>query len=233
MGRNIAEALLRAGATVYLADMNMERAQAVAGDLAGACTEGGKAVPGFVDVTSEASVAELFGRMETESGGCDILVNSAGLMHPPTKTEELPAAKFNSLMNVNVTGAFICAKEAIKTMKRKGGGRIINIGSIAAIAPRGDAVAYTVSKFAMEGLTKSLALDGRPHNIAVGVVHPGNVLSDLITPAEVQARRAKGEDFMDPKVVANSVLMMAALPPGTTCLELVVMPTVQPLIGRG
>jgi len=233
MGRNIAESLLGAGAIVYLADMNLERAEEVAKGLEGACSEGAKAVAGYVDVTSEDSVAELFGRMATENGPCDILVNSAGIMHPPTKTEDLPAEKFNRLMNVNVTGAFICAKEAFKTMKKRGGGRIVNIGSIAAIAPRNDAVAYTVSKFAMEGLTKSLALDGRDHNIAVGVVHPGNVLSDLITPADVAARRAKGEDFMDPKVVADSVLHICSLPAGTTILEIVVMPTVQPLIGRG
>merc|ERR1711971_196022 len=108
----------------------------------------------------------------------------------------------NRLMGVNVTGAFLCAREAFKLMKKHGeGGRVINIGSIAAKGTRPDAVAYTTSKFAISGLTESLALDGRAHKIAVGIVHPGNVLSDLTTPEEVAQRRAQGEDFMDPRVV--------------------------------
>lgn len=233
MGRNIARALLSAGATVVLGDRDLANAEAVAKDFQGFATGGAKVVASYVDVTDEVSVAELFAKLSKEHGSCDILVNSAGIMFPPTPTEDLPAASFSKLMAVNVTGGFICSKEAFKIMKKQKSGRIINVGSIAAISPRPDAVAYTVSKFAISGLTQSLALDGRPHNIAVGVVHPGNVLSDLITPAEVAQRKANGEDFMDPMVVANAVLHMCSLPPNSTCLEVVLMPTVQPLIGRG
>lgn len=233
MGRNISRALLSAGATVVLADRDLAKAEVIAKEFRDS-VPGAKAVAGHVDVANEASVAALFAKIAKEQGACDILVNSAGIMLPPTKTEDVSAADFSRLLSVNVTGGFICAKEAFKIMKKqKEGGRIVNIGSIASDSPRPDQVSYTVSKFAVAGLTKSLALDGRAHKIAVGAVHPGNVLSDLISPEDVAARKAAGEDFMDPMVVGNAVLHMCCLPANSTILEITVMPTVQKLVGRG
>lgn len=233
MGRNISRALLSAGATVVLADRDLAKAEVIAKEFRDS-VPGAKAVAGHVDVANEASVAALFAKIAKEQGSCDILVNSAGIMLPPTKTEDVSAADFSRLLSVNVTGGFICAKEAFKIMKKqKEGGRIVNIGSIASDSPRPDQVSYTVSKFAVAGLTKSLALDGRAHKIAVGAVHPGNVLSDLISPEDVAARKAAGEDFMDPMVVGNAVLHMCCLPANSTILEITVMPTVQKLVGRG
>lgn len=152
----------------------------------------------------------------------------------PVPTVDLPATKFRAVMDTNVLGPFLCAREAFKIMKTQSqGGRIINVGSIAAISPRPDTAAYTASKYALVGLTQSLALDGRSHGIAVGIVHPGNVLSDMISAEEEARRRALGEDFMPPEAVADTVLHVTLLPRNTTVLELTVMPTVQPLIGRG
>lgn len=234
MGRTIGKTLVSHGAKVLLADLNLERAEAVAKDMREQCK-----VPdiniavGLVNVMEEASVEKLFADLKKDFGRCDILVNSAGIMLPPTPTEDLSAEKFNRLMGVNVTGSFLCAREAMKIMKEQGGGRIVNVGSLAAYATRPDAIAYTTSKFAIRGLTESLSLDGRKYNIAVSMIHPGNVLSDLISEAEVKQRRAAGEDFMDPQVVADGVLHMCTVPGNTTVLEMTVLPTVQAFVGRG
>ena len=109
----------------------------------------------------------------------------------------MSAKTFRKVMDTNVVGSFLCAREAFKQMKSAGGGRIINVGSIAAQAPRPDAVAYTASKSAVDGLTRSLALDGRPHNIAVGVVHPGNVRSDIMTAEEADRRIQETSDALE------------------------------------
>ena len=117
-------------------------------------------------------------------------------------------------------------------MPPRGGGRIINVGSISAFSPRPDSAPYTTSKFAIDGLTRALALDGRELNIAVGVVHPGNVISELLSTEEV-ARREESEGFITAEDVAECVLTMAKLPLSANVLELTVMPTRQPLVGRG
>lgn len=120
----------------------------------------------------------------------------------------------------------------MKRMKEQGGGRIINIASISSMSPRPDGVTYTTSKFAIQGLSRSLALDGRPYNIAVGAIHPGNVVSELLTP-EVIAEREVTEGFIAPEDVAECVLTMAKLPYSANVLDLTVIPTRQPLVGRG
>jgi|TARA_B100000524_G_scaffold346412_1_gene246546 NAD(P)-dependent dehydrogenase (short-subunit alcohol dehydrogenase family) len=135
-------------------------------------------------------------------------------------------------MATNVSGAFLCAREAFRQMPPRGGGRIINVGSISAFSPRPDSAPYTTSKFAIDGLTRALALDGRELNIAVGVVHPGNVISELLSTEEV-ARREESEGFITAEDVAECVLTMAKLPLSANVLELTVMPTRQPLVGRG
>lgn len=157
-------------------------------------------------------------------------------------TVNLSGSDFDRVLKVNVLGPFLCAREALKRMKERnhsaaasangGGGRIINIGSISAHRSRPDNAPYTTSKFALLGLTQSLALDARPYNIAVGIIHPGNVRSELLTP-EMIAEREEAEGFLDPDQVADCVLTMARLPYSVNVLELTVLPTRQPFVGRG
>jgi NAD(P)-dependent dehydrogenase (short-subunit alcohol dehydrogenase family) len=180
------------------------------------------------DVSVEDSVVALFDQI----GVCvDLLVNNAGT-NVPGATVDLSARDFEYVMKVNVLGPFLCAREAMKRMMERGaGGRIINIGSISAIDPRPHSCPYTASKFALTGLTRSLALDARPHGIAVGLIHPGNVLSELLTPEMIASRQHEG--FLDAEQVAASVLHMASLPYTANVLEMTMIPTTQPLVGRG
>eukprot|EP00658_Telonema_sp_P-2_P006598 TRINITY_DN12496_c0_g1_i5.p1 TRINITY_DN12496_c0_g1~~TRINITY_DN12496_c0_g1_i5.p1 ORF type:complete len:264 (-),score=32.52 TRINITY_DN12496_c0_g1_i5:240-1031(-) len=223
IGGAIAAALIREGATVVISGRREEHLRSQA-ELLGA-----EAIP--ADVTKEASVEELFGKMATLYGGCDLLVNCAGVSIGGAVTE-LSEDQMSRSLAVNVTGPFLCAREAFKQMEPKGGGRIVNVGSIAALSPRPDSAPYTTSKFALQGLTMTLALDGRERNIAVGVVHPGNVPSELFSKDEIE-RREKTEGFIQPQDVAECVLTMCGLPLSANVLELSVLPTRQPLIGRG
>jgi len=188
------------------------------------------------DVTKEEAVVDMFNSLDRtykENGGVDLLINNAGVAING-ETEKMSGDAFSWVMNVNVVGPFLCSREALKRMKSpsKGGGRIINIGSISAISPRPDSAPYTTSKFAVMGLTQSLALDARPYNVAVGMIHPGNVMSAIMSPEEA-ARREKEEGFLRPEDVANSVLAMASMPYHANVLEMTVIPTRQPLVGRG
>ena len=196
------------------------------------------------DISKEDSVVQLFQKISeidecAERGGViDILVNNAGINATANTLDDLKAADMEAVLGVNVVGAFLCAREAMKRMKQKdtsdcgGRGRIINIGSISAFSPRPNSTAYTTSKFAITGLSKSLALDGREHGIAVGTIHPGNVVSELLSPEEVEVR-GRTEGFLQPEDVAQCVLTMAQLPYSANVLELTVIPTSQPLVGRG
>ncbi|KAJ8600949.1 hypothetical protein CTAYLR_005085 [Chrysophaeum taylorii] len=178
------------------------------------------------DVTNAADVKALFETAVRKYERVDILVNNAGIT--ASGGVEIDVDTFRRVLDVNVVGAFLCAQAAFRHRVP----RIINVGSISSMAPRPDATAYTTSKYAIDGLTRSLALDGRPLGIAVGVVHPGNVSSDLLSPAEVEDRR-RTEGLLDAENVARSVLLMATMPPEANVLELCVMPTQQPLVGRG
>jgi len=179
------------------------------------------------DVTDEKSVALLFEKVMEKYGQVDILVNSAGLTQSAT-VEDLDIEAFRKVLDVNVTGTMLCAKYAFRSKVK----RIINVGSISSMAPRPQSAAYTASKFAVQGLTRALALDGRQKGISVSVVHPGNVRSDLLTPEELESR-GQSEGFLDVHDLAQSVLHMASLPDNTNILELTVLPTTQPLVGRG
>mmetsp|Transcript_25092 Transcript_25092/g.81129 ORF Transcript_25092/g.81129 Transcript_25092/m.81129 type:complete len:232 (+) Transcript_25092:934-1629(+) len=216
IGRAIARAFSEAGATV------VEASRRRGEDLSS------QSQKKRVDVTDEESVASLFRDIMSEHGKIDILVNSAGVASGSSAVEETSVAEFRKVMDVNVVGSFICSKYAFK----HGASRIINIGSISAMAPRPLSAAYTASKFAVQGLTRSLALDGREKGIAVSVVHPGNVQTGLLSPEEVVKRKLE-EGFLDADVVADSVLHVAAMPDGANVLEVTVLPTAQPLIGRG
>lgn len=166
----------------------------------------------------------------------DLLVNNAGTNNADA-TADLSVEDFERVMRVNVTGPFLCAREVFRRSDSADGAavvgrRIVNVGSISAQSPRPDGLAYATSKYAMEGLTRSLALDGRERNVAVGVIHPGNVKSAMLSPEEVERREA-AEGFVDPEDVGNCVLTMASLPYHANVLEMTVIPTRQPLVGRG
>ena len=236
IGRTIARALLSENISVILTGRRMAKLEEVQQSL---LAERSSAIDANVyaiscDISKEDSVLSLFQQISAleDCSSVDILVNNAGINSGAT-WDELTAADMEKVLGVNVVGAFLCAREAMKRMKEaKTGGRVINIGSISAFSPRPNSTAYTTSKFAINGLSKSLALDGREHKISVGCIHPGNVVSDLLTPEEVELRGAT-EGFLQPEDVAQCVVTMAKLPYSANVLDLTVMPTSQPFIGRG
>lgn len=236
IGRAIARALLSENISVILTGRRMAKLEEVQQSL---LAERSSAIDANVyaiscDISKEESVLSLFQQISAleDCSSVDILVNNAGINSGAT-WDELTAADMEKVLGVNVVGAFLCAREAMKRMKEaKTGGRVINIGSISAFSPRPNSTAYTTSKFAINGLSKSLALDGREHKISVGCIHPGNVVSDLLTPEEVELRGAT-EGFLQPEDVAQCVVTMAKLPYSANVLDLTVMPTSQPFIGRG
>lgn len=187
------------------------------------------------DVTNEQAVASLFDQIGQETGGqhVNLLINNAGI-NVTGATVDLSAADFNAVLQTNVIGPFLCAQQVMKRIQAAGtttGGRIINIGSLSAYSPRPHSAPYTTSKFALNGLSKSLALDGRAHNIAVGIIHPGNVASDLLSD-EMKAER-ESEGFLSPEHIAQAVVTMANLPYSSNILEMTLAPTPQPYVGRG
>uniref|UniRef100_A0A7S2MSS0 Ketoreductase domain-containing protein n=1 Tax=Haptolina brevifila TaxID=156173 RepID=A0A7S2MSS0_9EUKA len=235
LGRATARALAIAGATVCLVGRKQEALEAAVAEInvaAAAPSSQPAALPIVCDVTDEAEVMRLFADATKAAGAPpDLLVNCVGIMSGGA-TVDMTAATFDNVMKVNVMGTYICCREAFKVMSKAGGGRIINIGSLAARSPRANSAAYTTSKFALDGLTRSLALDGRPLNIAVGIIHPGNVESELIPPEE-RKRRRKEEGYIAAEDVAASVLHMASLPLSANVLEMTVLPSQQPFVGRG
>ncbi|GAX19879.1 hypothetical protein FisN_1Lh655 [Fistulifera solaris] len=236
IGQAIANKLAQAGASVVLTGRNLESLKEAAANIKRNLTTDNNdandipTVETFsCDVTDETSVKDLFMRIQGIDGHrIDILINNAGT-NVDKPLSNLTSNDFEWVMKVNVLGPFLCSREAFKYMPN--GGRIINVGSLSAMSPRPDSTAYTTSKFALNGLSRSLALDGREHGISVGIIHPGNVSSDLLTQEMIQARQHEG--FMDANNVAECVLTMVVMPPTTTILELVVMPTTQPFVGRG
>lgn len=227
IGKAIGKALLEVGCNVYLTGRRQEALDAAVAELT--TDENSAKVFALVgDCTDETSaIRDIFDKVEV-----DLLINNAGTL-VGGKTEEISVDDFNRVMNVNVTGPFICAKEAIKQMKaRNGGGRIINIGSLSAICSRQDSATYTTSKFGLLGLTHSLAIDCRDHGIAVGIIHPGNVYSNLWATKD-PADAEKNEGFLQKEDVANAVLTMANLPYTSNIFEMTIHPTRQPFLGRG
>ncbi len=226
IGAAIAQAFAAAGARVVLAARSQDKLAAL---VAAITATGGKAVAVAADVTSEADVAHLFAATQSAFGPLDILVNNAGIA-APGKTEELAPDAWRRVIDVNLTGAFLCSREALAVMKPRRSGRILNIGSISSKMPRPHSAAYTASKFGLEGLTRSLALDGREFGIAVSVMQPGNVDTPLWTGREDAVRR---EGLMSPADLAQVAVMMMSLPPEANLLEAVILPVSQPFLGRG
>ncbi len=195
------------------------------------------AVP--TDVSSADSVRALFARTAEAFGRVDVLFNNAGTGTPAIPIEELTMEQWNRVVGVNLTGAFLCAQEAIRMMKRQEprGGRIINNGSISAHVPRPHSAPYTATKHAITGLTKSISLDGRPWDIACGQIDIGNAASEMtqrMTSGVLQANgTTAAEPRMDLQHVADAVLYMANLPLDVNVQFITVMATKMPFIGRG
>jgi NAD(P)-dependent dehydrogenase (short-subunit alcohol dehydrogenase family) len=191
------------------------------------------------DVGCEEDVDSLFDATVDRFGRIDVLFNNAGIGARPVDIDELPLAEWQAVLNTNVHGAYLCARRAFGQMKSQDpkGGRIINNGSISASMPRVNSTPYTVSKHAMSGLTRSIALDGRPHNIACGQIDIGNASTEMAKPLGEGVRQPNGtimaEPLMDVTHVATSVLHMAELPLDTNVLFMNVMATTMPFVGRG
>ena len=187
----------------------------------------------LADVTDEKQVVALFGEVMKQFKRLDILVNNSGAFGGG-RIDTLTLERWKQVMDVNVTGMFLCLREAFKIMKDAGGGRIINIGSIAAQRPRHHGAPYTTSKFAVWGLTNAAALDGREFGIAVSCLHPGNTEVERRSSTRSATGRDEGPEPMisrDP--IARTAVLMATLPPDTNMLEAIVMPIAQTYLGRG
>lgn len=191
------------------------------------------------DVTDPSAVRSAFATIEEREGRLDLLFNNAGAFGPSAPVAEVPLADWRAVLDVNVTGAFVCAQEAFRLMRRQTpqGGRIINNGSLSAHVPRPNAVAYTVSKHAITGLTKSLSLEGRPYTIACGQIDIGNAATPLTEEIGSGALQADGsvalEPLMDVSHAAEAVRLMASLPLDANVQFLTVMATSMPFVGRG
>jgi NAD(P)-dependent dehydrogenase (short-subunit alcohol dehydrogenase family) len=231
IGRGVARGLLDAGYRVALAG---RREAALRETLDG---REGLVVP--TDVTDADAVRALFARVREELGRVDLLFNNAGTFGRSAPIEEVALEDWRTMVDTNLTGAFLCAQEAFRAMKEQQprGGRIVNNGSISAHTPRPNAVGYTATKHAMTGLTKQLALEGRRYDIACGQIDIGNASTELTAAIERGALQADGstrpEPTMDVGNVTDAVLYMASLPLDANVLFLTVMATNMPYVGRG
>jgi NAD(P)-dependent dehydrogenase (short-subunit alcohol dehydrogenase family) len=235
VGRAVALAFLGRGDTVVLAGRRAEALEET-GALSAA---GSRAIVAPADVADPASVAALFEGPVAACGRLDVLFNNAGRGAPPVPFEDLPLETWQAVVDVNLTGAFLCAQHAVRLMKRQDprGGRIINNGSISAQSPRPGSAAYTATKHAITGLTKSLSLDGRAFDIACGQIDIGNAATPMTARMGRAVPQADGriapEPVMDVTAVADAVLMMASLPLSANVQFMTVMATAMPFIGRG
>jgi NAD(P)-dependent dehydrogenase (short-subunit alcohol dehydrogenase family) len=226
IGKTIAQQLCGQGMTVVLlarTQSELDLAVAAMDDLVG------QAIGISCDITSEDQVIKVFKDIDQCFGRVDLLVNNAGIGFGDL-INDMSLVTWQAIIDVNLTGAFLCCREAFKRMEAGAGGRIINIGSIAAVSPRPGASAYTASKAALEGLTTSLALEGRDKNITACILHPGNTFTDIWAGKE---DLLKVEPVMEPLHVAQQVLNIALLPLNVTLLSTVMFPTTQKLVGRG
>ena len=237
VGRAVALAFLKDGYRTVLAG---RRADALAETikLAGAPETQALAVP--TDVTDQASVQNLFARTKAAFGRLDVLFNNAGVNAPGgILLEDLTLAQWQAVVDTNLTGPFLCTQEAFKLMKGQSpkGGRIVNNGSISAYAPRPNSIAYTATKHAITGLTRTSSLDGRKYDIAVGQVDIGNALTEMAQRMTQGVPQADGsikiEQVMDVNHVATSVLHMASLPIEANVQFMTIMASKMPFVGRG
>jgi len=236
VGKAVATALLKAGwNTVFVGRRKnlLEDAIAAAGPTAA------RGLASACDVSQGDEVEKLFAEVAKAFGRVDLLFNNAGMGYKSTLIDEIPVEVWNDVVGVNLTGSFLCARAAFGAMRRQSpqGGRIINNGSVSAHAPRPGSVPYTATKHAITGLTKTLALDGRPFDIACGQIDIGNALTEMAVPMTQGVPQANGtiapEAVMDVERVAEAVLYMAGLPLDANVLFMTVMATKMPYVGRG
>ena len=235
VGRATAQVLCEAGYHVVLAGRRIEALR----ETAAGVSAPERMICVATDVTDPTSVAALFDAAVQARGRVDLLFNNAGITGPSTPLDQLPVDQLLEVIAVNLTGAMLCAREAMRVMKAQTpqGGRIINNGSVSAYAPRPDTAPYTATKHAITGLTKSILLDGRASNITAGQIDIGNAASDMTAHMNSGARQADGsvraEPRMDVAYVARTVAYMASLPPEANIPFITVMATTMPLYGRG
>lgn len=233
VGRSCALALAEAGYNVVLAG----RRQQPLDELAAIIGPGSLAVA--TDVSDPDSVGQLFSRIEETFGRIDVVFNNAGTNTPSMSLDELSFEQWQSVVNTNLTGVFLCTREAFRLMKRQQprGGRIINNGSISAYSPRPGSAPYTATKHAVTGLTKSTSLDGRKYDIACGQIDIGNAATDMTTSMAKGVPQADGSMAPEPTMsvdnVARAVVFMADQPIDANVQFLTVMATKMPFIGRG
>jgi NAD(P)-dependent dehydrogenase (short-subunit alcohol dehydrogenase family) len=236
IGKATALALLHKGYDVVLAGRRLEPLQQVIAD-AGLSGERALAVP--TDVGDPEAVRALFARTKAAFGRLDLLFNNAGTGAPPIPLEDLTWAQWKNVVDINLTGSFLCTQEAFKLMKTQDprGGRIINNGSISAHAPRPNSAPYTATKHAITGLTKSTSLDGRKHDIACGQIDIGNAATEMTERMAKGVMQADGEMAIEPRMnvqhVADAVVHMASLPLDANVQFMTVMATKMPFVGRG
>jgi NAD(P)-dependent dehydrogenase (short-subunit alcohol dehydrogenase family) len=236
IGAAVSLALAGSGWDVVLAGRRLDALASVA--------ESGAGLPGDLhpvptDVTEEASVRSLFDDAVERHGRVDLLFNNAGTGAPARDLDEIPLQEWNAVVAVNLTGAFLCTREAFRMMRRQQprGGRIINNGSISAHAPRPGSVAYTATKHAITGLTKSTALDGRAYDIACGQIDIGNAATEMTDRMSEGVPQADGSVRVEPRMdvghVAQAVVYMASLPLDANVATMTVTATKMPFVGRG
>ncbi len=236
IGRQVALALLREGYAVALAGRRVEPLNETA-EMAGGARS--RALAAATDVSDPASVKALFAKASEAFGRLDLLFNNAGIGAPPVPMEELTFEQWSAVVDINLTGAFLCTQEAIRLMKAQTprGGRIINNGSISAHVPRPYSAPYTATKHAITGLTKSTSLDGRKHDIVCGQIDIGNAATEMTERMKEGVPQADGsiavEPTMDPEHVAQAVVHMAGLPLDANVQFMTIMATKMPFIGRG
>ena len=234
VGRAAALALAGAGWSVVLAGRRRSMLDAVAGLIG---PERALAVP--TDVTDPGAIADLFARTTGRFGRLDLLFNNAGIGAPPVPLEDLPLETWRNVVETNLTALFLCTQHAFRIMRDQDprGGRIINNGSISAHAPRPNSIAYTATKHAVTGLTKSTSLDGRAYDIACGQIDIGNADTAMGGRMKAGVAQADGsvrpEAVMDPDHVGQAVLSMASLPLEANVQFMTVMATKMPFVGRG
>ena len=235
IGRAAALARLGDGWSVALAGRRLEPLEQVA-EESGA---GARAFAVPTDVANAESVQALFAATVERFGRVDLLFNNAGVGNPPGPFEDWTPEQWKGVVDINLSGMFFCIQQAFRTMKAQTpmGGRIINNGSISATAPRPNSAAYTATKHAVEGLTKTASLDGRKYDIAVGQVDVGNAMTELAARMAKGVPQANGELAIEPlidvKIVGQSVLYMANLPLEANVLFHTIMATKMPFVGRG
>jgi NAD(P)-dependent dehydrogenase (short-subunit alcohol dehydrogenase family) len=236
IGRATALTLLKEGYRVVLAG---RRAEALKQTVAEAGRDSSSTLAVPTDVSNPSSVRDLFDKTKNTFGRLDLLFNNAGTSAAPLPLEDLPVEQWRRVVEVNLTGTFLCTQAAFRLMKEQTprGGRIINNGSLSAHVPRPNSAPYTASKHAITGLTKSTALDGRKYNIACGQIDIGNAQTEMTAKMQAGVLQAGGEIAAEPTIdvehVARAVLYMASLPLDANVLFMTVMATKMPFVGRG